>query len=124
MGCGPDKLRFHQLIRRCDQFLIGFLCGVHSPQELGKLTLFAHIRQFKLIVFQMLPLYTWREGPGGFTNSEVKQFIILNDKRKKLSVWVDSEKYETFKAAVKEDGNSIYGLINAYIDDYLKSRTH
>ena len=32
----------------------------------------------------MLPLYTGREGPGGFTNSEVKQLIILNDKRKKL----------------------------------------
>ena len=31
----------------------------------------------------MLPLYTGREGPSGFTNSEVKQFIILNDKRKK-----------------------------------------
>ena len=31
----------------------------------------------------MLPLYTGREGPGGFTNSKVKQFIILNDKRKK-----------------------------------------
>ena len=38
----------------------------------------------------MLPLYTGREGPGGFTNSEVKQFIILNDKRKKLrknAIW-------------------------------------
>lgn len=46
----------------------------------------------------------------------------LNEKRKKLSVWVDAAKYEDFKAAVKQDGNSIYGLINAYINDYLQNR--
>lgn len=64
---------------------------------------------------------------GVFTLNEDKyaaQKKYLNDKRKKLSVWVDSEKYEAFKAAVKEDGNSIYGLINAYIDDYLENRAH
>ena len=57
-------------------------------------------------------------------NKYAAQKKYLNDKRKKLSVWVDSEKYETFKAAVNEDGNSINGLINAYMDDYLKNRTH
>ncbi|MGI6205999.1 MAG: plasmid partition protein ParG [Anaerovoracaceae bacterium] len=40
--------------------------------------------------------------------------------RKKLSVWVDAEKYEKFKSLVKENGESIYGLINQYIDDYLR----
>jgi hypothetical protein len=46
----------------------------------------------------------------------------LKSSRKKLSVWVETEKYESFKTAVKEDGNSIYGLINAYIDEYMKNR--
>ncbi|MDD6255103.1 MAG: plasmid partition protein ParG [Eubacteriales bacterium] len=40
--------------------------------------------------------------------------------RKKMSVWVDADKYERFKAAVKENGESVYGLINRYIDDYLE----
>ena len=42
--------------------------------------------------------------------------------RKKLSVWVEAEKYEAFKEAVQKDGNSIYGLINSYIDEYLNNR--
>lgn len=46
----------------------------------------------------------------------------LSESRKRLSVWVQAEKYEAFKAAVQEDGNSIYGLINNYIDEYMKNR--
>lgn len=46
----------------------------------------------------------------------------LQDKRKRLSVWVEAEKYEAFKAAVHEDGKSIYGLVNDFIDDYMKNR--
>lgn len=72
----------------------------------------------RLVCYHLQGVFTLNE------NKYAAQKKYLNDKRKKLSVWVDSEKYETFKAAVKEDGNSIYGLINAYIDDYLKNRTH
>jgi hypothetical protein len=43
-------------------------------------------------------------------------------KRKELRVSVDADKYEAFKAAVHEDGNSIYGLVNDFIDDYMKNR--
>lgn len=39
--------------------------------------------------------------------------------RKRLSVWVDAEKYESFKALVKENGDSIYRLVNQLVDDYL-----
>ena len=43
--------------------------------------------------------------------------------RKRLSVWVEAGKYKAFKDAVQKDGNSIYGLINSYIDKYLNDRT-
>lgn len=41
--------------------------------------------------------------------------------RKRLSVWMDPDKYERFKALVKENGESIYGLINQFVDDYLEA---
>lgn len=46
----------------------------------------------------------------------------LSDKKKQLRVWVDAEKYEAFKQAVKKNGESIYGLINKYIDGYIAER--
>ncbi len=42
--------------------------------------------------------------------------------KKQLRVWMDAEKYESFKTAVQEDGTSIYELINDYVDEYLKKR--
>lgn len=41
--------------------------------------------------------------------------------RKRLSVWMDPDKYESFKALVKENGESIYGLIHQFVDDYLEA---
>lgn len=40
--------------------------------------------------------------------------------RKRLSVWVDPEKYERFKAKAQTNGDSVYRLVNQLIDDYLK----
>ena len=45
----------------------------------------------------------------------------LNDKRKRLSVWVEAEKYNLFKETVHNNGDSMYRLINDFIDDYLAS---
>ena len=84
VGCGPDKLRFHKFVRRCNQFLIGFFRGIHSPQELRELALPIHTGQFKFIVFQMLPLNTGREGTGRLANSKAKQAIVLNDEWKEF----------------------------------------
>lgn len=42
--------------------------------------------------------------------------------KKQLRVWMDSEKYESFKTAVQKNGDSIYGIINAFVDDYLSKK--
>ena len=47
------------------------------------------------------------------------QKSYLKDKRKQLRVWVESEKYERFADKVKQNGTSIYALVNQFIDDYL-----
>lgn len=52
------------------------------------------------------------------TNSEIVQ-KHLQENKKQLRVWIDKEKYEKFRNKVKNNGESIYGLINRFIDDYL-----
>ena len=42
--------------------------------------------------------------------------------KKQLRVWMDAEKYESFKTAVQKDGKSIYELINNFVDEYLKEK--
>lgn len=39
--------------------------------------------------------------------------------RKQLRVWVEMEKYQRFEAKVRKEGESIYSLINKFIDEYL-----
>lgn len=40
--------------------------------------------------------------------------------KKQLRVWLDEEKFERFKKVTTEKGDSIYGVINRCVDDYLK----
>lgn len=40
--------------------------------------------------------------------------------KKQLRVWVDPEKYELFKSKVEQNGQSIYAVINQFIDNYCK----
>lgn len=40
--------------------------------------------------------------------------------KKQLRVWMDEEKFERFKKVTAKKGDSIYGVINRYVDDYLK----
>lgn len=42
------------------------------------------------------------------------------EKQKQLRVWVKAEKYERFKALAQQNGDSMYSLVNAMIDDYLE----
>ena len=42
--------------------------------------------------------------------------------KKRVSVWMDADKYERFKAAVQQNGDSIYALVNKLADDYLASK--
>ncbi len=39
--------------------------------------------------------------------------------KKQLRVWVASDKYQSFKEAVEKQGESIYGVINHFIDQYI-----
>lgn len=41
------------------------------------------------------------------------------DKQKRLQVWVNSEKYEQFRAAVEKSDTSMYAVINQFIADYI-----
>lgn len=41
-------------------------------------------------------------------------------KRKQLRVWTTPEKLERFKLKAKDNGTSMYQLINDFMDDYLK----
>jgi len=43
--------------------------------------------------------------------------------KKQLRVWVDPEKYELFKTKVKQNGQSIYAVINQFIAEYCKDST-
>ncbi len=40
--------------------------------------------------------------------------------KKQLRVWMDAEKYERFKKVVSIKGETIYGLINKFVDNYLQ----
>ena len=42
--------------------------------------------------------------------------------KKRVSVWMDADKYEKFKAAVQQNGDSIYALVNKLADDYLADK--
>ena len=42
--------------------------------------------------------------------------------KKQLRVWMSEDKYEAFKTAVQKDGQSIYGVINDFVDEYLKKK--
>ena len=39
--------------------------------------------------------------------------------QKQLRVWLDSDKFETFKKVAELSGTSMHRLINDYIDEYL-----
>jgi ParG. len=41
------------------------------------------------------------------------------EKQKRLQVWISPEKYDAFKAAVQQEGKSIYSVIHEFIDSYL-----
>lgn len=41
--------------------------------------------------------------------------------QKQLRVWVNADKFEKFKNAVSKNGESIYGIINRFIDEYLQN---
>ena len=47
----------------------------------------------------------------------------ISENKKKLRVWVDTEKYAKFQEAVKKNETSIYSLINNYIDEYIKNNS-
>ena len=40
--------------------------------------------------------------------------------QKQLRVWVNADKFEQFKEAVLKNGESLYGVINQFIDEYLQ----
>lgn len=40
--------------------------------------------------------------------------------RKQLRVWIDPAKYEALKEKAKENGTSIYALVNGWVDRYLQ----
>ena len=39
--------------------------------------------------------------------------------KKQLRVWIDAEKFMRFKSTVEAKNESIYRLINEYVDNYL-----
>ena len=41
--------------------------------------------------------------------------------KKQLRVWLNTDKYEKLKEATKKRGESIYGIINKFVDDYLET---
>lgn len=41
--------------------------------------------------------------------------------KKQLRVWMEPEKYQQFQQKVKSEGKSVYGVINQFVDDYLKA---
>lgn len=51
-------------------------------------------------------------------NSAQKKY--LSEKRKQLRVWVENQKYEQFRQLVSDDGESIYSVINSFIDSYIE----
>ena len=66
-----------------------------------------------------------KEGWWALVTSEDKyqaQKKYLKNK-KKLSVWIDPEKHEKFKAAAVANGTTVYALIHAFVDDYLGEGT-
>ena len=56
------------------------------------------------------------------TNSEIVQ-KHLQENKKQLRVWIDKEKYEKFQTAVKNNGESIYSLINKFVDEYIEKNS-
>lgn len=42
-------------------------------------------------------------------------------KKKQLRVWMDADKYDKFKTVASDNNESVYSLINKFVDDYLSS---
>ena len=42
--------------------------------------------------------------------------------KKQLRVWMDAKKYDRLKEAVSAENESIYGLINKFVDNYLADK--
>lgn len=40
--------------------------------------------------------------------------------KKRLSVWMEPDKYDAFKAAVEREGKTIYAVIHCVVDEYLE----
>ena len=60
--------------------------------------------------------------------TEVKEIIKNSNHRaqkkylssqKQLRVWLDAEKFESFKTAAEHSGTSMHRLINDFVDEYL-----
>lgn len=45
----------------------------------------------------------------------------LLSKKKQLRVWFDAEEYENFKSLVESNGDTMYGLIHAFVKDYMSA---
>lgn len=41
------------------------------------------------------------------------------EKKKQLRVWLDADKYEKLKAVTQTNGESVYSIINNFVDEYL-----
>lgn len=54
------------------------------------------------------------------TDKNAAQKKCLAKTRKQLRVWVEKQKYEQFRQLVSDDGESIYSVINSFIDSYIK----
>lgn len=52
-------------------------------------------------------------------NEAVKKHLA--EKRHNLRVWVDKEKYDTFKTLADQNGESVYFLVNRMIDEYIQN---
>lgn len=44
----------------------------------------------------------------------------LAEKKHNLRVWVDKDKYETFKSLADRNNESVYFLVNRMIDEYIE----
>ena len=49
--------------------------------------------------------------------SSQKKYLSQRNQRRG---WVDSKKYESFKSKVESNGDSIYSVINQFIDQYCQ----
>ena len=58
-------------------------------------------------------------GTSGKNPIYAAQYKFLARKRQ-LRVWLEKDKYERFKKAVRKNDTSIYRLISEFVDDYLE----